>query len=407
MRLIFVNQAHPDIAHVSGMRLGNFATAMAKRDHQVVLLTSALSRRASRNWSNLDIQDALSRHNWSKPLILDVSPQTLWYLEAVRRGALPSAVRRMLTAWSFIWNGGTFADWSMQAQIAGFYLIRYFKPDAVWATFGNTSNLRLAQSIAGRAHCPWVIDIKDNWSSFVPAGLRRFMAWRFRDAAGITSNALHHLSIAERWLHNAPKCVIYSGVADSFYEPQSYSIFPRQWEVLLVGSIYSQDRLLQFMQGLQSWLRELSPDERTSIRFVYAGSDTARVNRTLSKVDLGCETEICDQLSIDQLAQRVQRTFVNCYLWAPFTFHHKLLELLTAGRPVVAFPGEHQESKGMAANSVTSFNVCNDEAELLRVLHGAWSVRHEAVLDRNNRPAWRWSDFAPKLEAFLEELKAE
>jgi IS1 family transposase len=286
-------------------------------------------------------------------------------------------------------------------------LLQEFRPELVWATFGNTSNLSLAQWIARRAGCPWVVDVKDNWSAFVPAGLRRHMAWRFRDAAGVTANARHHLDIAQSWLRFKRATVVYSGVADAFFEARNEnSPQSDKREILMIGSTYHEDRLLNFMATLRDWLAGLQPEERSGIRFVYAGSDVDRVRAAISRAGLGCEAELCGQLPIGGLAQRAGEALANCYLWAPFTFHHKLLELLVTGRPVLAFPGEHAESRELAAQCTTPFFACNNPDQLKAALQQAWATRGEEKLRGELAPPWRWDEFSEGLEAYFMELTA-
>lgn len=401
MRLMLVNNAHPELPHVSGMRLGYFARSLARRGHQVVLLTSSPP-----NGRALQMTERkLTRHDWSTPFLAEVARSPMWSVEAVRHNKLPSLFRRSITAWSFLAHGGVFPDWTRPSKTSATRLLREFKPELVWATFGNTSNLSLAQWIARRAGCPWVVDVKDNWTAFVPAGLRRHMAWRFRDAAGVTANARHHLDIAQSWLRVNRARVVYSGVADTFFEARKASLPPGdKREILMIGSTYYEDRLLTFMATLRNWLAGLPSEERSGIRFVYAGSDVERVRAAISRTGLECEAELCGQLPIGELARRAGASFANSYLWAPFTFHHKLLELLVAGRPVLAFPGEHAESRELAAQCTTPFFACDSPAELKSALQQAWANRGGREVNGELAPPWRWDELAEGLEAFFIEL---
>ena len=109
---------------------------------------------------------------------------------------------------------------------------------------------------------------------------------------------------------------------------------------------------------------------------------------------------------IEELARRAAQSFANCYLWAPFGFHHKLLELLVAGRPVLAFPGEHAESRELAAQCTTPFFACNNPDQLKAALQQAWATRGEDKLRGELAPPWRWDEFSEGLEAYFMELTA-
>ena len=405
MRLVFVNNAHPDTPHVSGMRPSYFARELVLRGHQVVLITGVPpdSRPARGPGSTLDEQ--LARHDWSRPMILEVTPRQMWSLEAIRGATVPVPLRRGLTAWNFVAHGGVFSDWTRAAGPVGGWLAETFQPDLVWATFGNTSNLFLAQQIAHRAGCGWVADVKDNWESFVPAGLRWLMARRFRDAAGVTVNAAHHLAIARRWLDGARFHVVYSGVAEPFFGAGD-QILPdgERRDLMLIGGTYSTEWLEQFLTAVGGWLSSLPLDDRSQLRFVYAGSDHERVGAAVSRSTWPCDVRIHSYLPIAGLARLVRRSFANCYLWSPAGFHHKLLELLVAGRPVVAFGGEHEESRSLVGQCATAFHACESPAALQAALTRAWAGRHQILSPAVVVPAWRWGDFAADLEQFFLEL---
>lgn len=403
MRLVFVNHAHPATPHVSGMRLGHFAHVMAQRGHAVILLTASLSDEQVAPSLHAALED-LAAHEKGTPLFFSVQPRPYWPIKAVRQGRVPAVIRRGLTAWSFLRHGGAFPDWTLAAKSTAMYIAQTFEPDVVWATFGNTSNLWLAQFIARHASCPWVMDVKDNWEAFVPPGLRRLMARRFSDAGGMTCNALHHQMVANRWMSARQASVIYSGVGEAFFSAKYHeAASSSRREIILVGSTYDKDRLAHFLRDLSDWLAGLKQHELGEIAFVYAGSDHACVSGMLKSSPLPCRMEVNEQLTLPQLANRCARALVNCYLWAPFTFHHKLLELLVAGAPVIAYPGEHEESRAFARATQTPFFVCPDVRVLKDALSRAWQLR-DMPADSGSAPPWRWDDFARDLETFFEQV---
>lgn len=405
MRLVFVNNTHPEAPHVSGMRLSCFAREMAARGHQVVLLTGAPPGDRAGDISAAELPNRMATHDWSEPMIVEVAPKPLRTLSAVRNGRLPAPLRRALTAWHFLAHGGVFTDWARAARPAADITAREFKPDLVWATFGNTSNLTLAQRVAKRAGCPWVMDVKDNWLAFVPAGLRRIMARRFGNASGATFNAEHHRSIASRWINPARAAVIYSGVAEPFYlERDAPKAASGTATILLVGSTYSEEHLSAFLDTLKSWTDRLAAAGKGRIGFHYAGTDQHRVEAAVKSLGLSGISVVQGQVSIEELAGLARGARAVCYLWAPFGFHHKLLELLVVGTPVIAYPGEHAESRMLAARCDTLFSPCGGRDELEDAFEHAWRSAYSAGALQSSPPAWRWQDFAADLETFFIEV---
>jgi len=399
VRLVFVNNAHPLTPHVSGMRLYQFAIAMARRGHQVVLLTGASPDGRA---AVADLHASLIEHDWSRPLVVSVPPRADKWLDSIRSGRIPALLRRAMTAWQFIAHGGVFSDWTQAAMPIASRLATEFQPDLVWATFGNTSNLTLGQFLAGHARCPWVADVKDNWTAFVPAGLRRLMAFRFRGADGLTSNAEHHLNVAGNWLRQTRTAVIYSGVSDAFYTVrQARQQGAREKFVLLVGSTYSTVALTQFISAFKRW--RASAADRAHIRLHYAGSDASKVRAAIESAGLTGSAVVHEQLALSKLAYQSRQAAAVCYLWAPFGFHHKLLELLVAGSPVISYPGEHAESQRLASSCVTPFFACKDVDQLMAAFDQ--TLTGNAVVVANEAPpSWRWSDFCEDLDVFLTEV---
>lgn len=400
MKCVFVNHAHPDVTHVSSMRLSCLAHAMARRGHRVVLLTGESPRTPGIGMRPGDLAGLMAGHDWTSPLVVPVADCPPQQGNGSDR-ELPSLMRRIRTAWRLVCGEGVNGTWVRSATPMVQALVKAFRPDVVWGTFGNTSNLLLAQSVGRAAHCPWVADIKDNWHEFVPRGLRAAVAWRFRDVAALTSNAHFHLAIANRLFRKSRATVVYSGVADPFYGLHvGDQARQRSREIVLVGSTYSAQNLGRFLAALATWMNALSMPERAGLIFRYAGSDSRQVVRALDENPLPCEVLISTQLTLTDLSELTRGALANCYLAAATGFHHKLLELLVVGRPVICFPGEQPESMELASQSTTPFHVCGNEADLRAALDAVWRAR-AGQGERGAAPKWGWDDMVGGLEDFL------
>lgn len=407
MRLAFINHTHPDTPHVSAMRMHYFARVMAARGHQVVLVTGESPAHPGQGLRAGQVDEAVAGHDWAQPLVLPVLEQS----GAASPGhadatGLPSLARRLRTAWRLLGGDGIHGPWVANARPLLERLAQAHAPDLVWTTFGNTSNLQLGQWLAHKSGCPWVADIKDNWCQFIPRGLRRAVAWRFRDAAGLTTNAWIHLRAATTWGGSRPASVVYSGVAETFFQARAGAQQGQHQDVLMVGSTYSESRLRELLAVLKQWMDALPAPDRARLRFVYAGSDVQRVEDALQVVSLPCTCQVLRQMPVEELARRASSSLFNCYVASDTGFHHKLLELLVAGRPLVCYPDEHPESRQLATEVDTGFHVCVDADALVT----AFSTIHDtatAEATASPPPAWRWDDFAVGLEQFFEELTQE
>jgi hypothetical protein len=302
----------------------------------------------------------------------------------------------------FAATGGVHSDWIAGATSVTKVLAERFRPQVVWGIFGSTSNLVLAQQLARRSGAHWFMDLKDNWDLYVPPGLRRLTAYRFRNAAGFTSNARFHGDLAARW-HRQPHAIIYSSIAREMIAPKG--MMPRRdvFNLTLIGGTYQTDKLAGFLAALNGWLGTLAVAERAMVEFHYAGTAVGDVGKAVAASPLECRTSINGPLSHAALAELCHAAAANCYIWFPMTFHHKLLELIACRRPVISFPGEHEESKELARKVGGELAACGNESELIDAFDHAfrrWQAG-DGVIASVDTSAFTWDAMAAKLEAFM------
>lgn len=148
----------------------------------------------------------------------------------------------------------------------------------------------------------------------------------------------------------------------------------------------------------------MDPVSRQGFIFRYVGSDAERVLRAVRDAGLERFSSISTGLPVREFAAIVKSACVNCYIWKESTFHHKLLELLAAGRPVIAYPGEHEESIRFSAISPTPFFKCSDPTALRCALSEIWSGKGFSPNPSQQSPDWRWQTMSQHLERFLLEV---
>lgn len=400
MNLLFVNYVHPLVPHVSSMRMRLFAEALTQLDHRVVLLTHPVTASGPLPGPD-EVERLLTAHNWRSPFHISCLPQADWRDIGARAEQGPRLRRRCLIAANYLTRGGIHDDWVRGSKPYWPLLIRSFRPGLVWGGFGNSSTLVLAQGFARTAGIPWLMDHKDSWELFIPKGLRRIVAHRFRDAAGFTANAEFHAAIAARY-HQQKHVAIYSGVVPEMISPGRRS-HRSTFRIVLVGSVYDMRRLQLFLEGLSNWLQSKTAEEKTLVEFRYAGTQSAMVEAALAMAPLDCKVRIDGQLPIRKLAELCQTAAVNAYIWSPFTFHHKLLELLACRNPVISFPGEHEESITLAKEVGGCLKPCISKRELSSAFSDVWRCGSIDQAPNLEAAELSWVSMARKLDAFLME----
>jgi glycosyltransferase involved in cell wall biosynthesis len=390
VKAVFINHCHPDVAHVCGLRAGRMAAALAARGHQVVLLTGPAPDGADETEVS-DLADRLAAHDWREPFRLACPPAGDRLAARARDGRLSGGIRQAVIAWLYLTMGGMFPDW--QAGVAPYLpvLAGSFRPEVVWGTFGNTDTWKLCRHLARLADCPWVGDFKDNWNAFVPFGFRHLMARRLNDAAAMTVLSVVHCDQADALFPDIRKTVVYSGVdAPGGATAKAND----RLELLLTGSVYDDATLGRLTDALEQWARR-----RAGLRVVlrYAGNEAKRVRAAAGGIELHVEGYL-SQAKLHALQASVS---ANIYIHDPrCLLHHKTLELIAAGRPVVAFPGETDEVRGLARETGTTLFACADAAGVAAALDIV-ADNPPPVPEAAARAAFTWKARAAVLEHVL------
>lgn len=369
MNLVFVNHMHPATPHVSGMRAWYFARELARRGHRVVQICEW--REGSEPAPSLErLAQHLEEHDWSEPLLLAVKPQSRWLLNRLRAKHTPAPLRKVLVTWSYFRHSGMFTDFNHAVQPYMTILAQDFRPQATWGLFGNTDCWLIAQRLARLADCPWVADMKDSWEVFIRRTLRVPLARRFRDMAACTANAELNARVVKRWFLPEP-IVVYSGVDPCFQELPPAPQEPGRLRLTLTGSIHDVATLQRCVAALARWFATnlpTLPARASAPEVIYAGASSAMVARALRPLEGVAIVRVNGYLPLSGLAALCHSSTANMYIWNPNGFHHKLLELLSCGRPVIAFPGETMESRRLASESGGTLFCPTGEDELMATL---------------------------------------
>jgi len=394
MRAVFVNHCHPDTPHVCALRLTSFAIAMAARGHQVVLLTETLDP-DDEGQELGSLADDLIHHDWAVPYSLAVKPLHNNTLSRLRAGQLPGGLRQLTIAGHYLFNSGLFGDWRIAASPYLEILAEHFQPDVIWASFGNTDVWSIAKDLSSAAGCPWVADIKDNWSAFLPYGFAQLIANRFKSAAHMTAFSKAHQAEGKRWFHMEPS-VIYSGFDQTEVEAD---VLQDGRRILLTGSVYDDRQAAELIKGIATWARAGNAD---GLEVRYAGADVERMTALMAPLEGICDIIIDGFLELTRLRSLQAGAWVNAYMHSPRSlFQHKPLELLAAGRPVLAFPDESAEVKEIAREVGGTLSTCSTANEVVAFLNSL--ERDSSIsLKSDHMNNYSWQSQAEVLERVLE-----
>lgn len=385
MNLLLVNPVHPSTPHISGVRAWRFACELAGMGHRVVLLTATAP--GGDKCLPLPVPET---HDWREPLVL-----TPGRFAGAQPGEGWGVLRKLRTLWQLLRHGGYHEAWSKAAVASVEQLSPVFLPQMIWATVGKMESAFVARRLSRSLTVPWVLDLKDNWELYVPGPIRSAMARRLVGWSAVTANAGSTAADARRW-HRAEPRIVYSGVDDAFFgaagerEPAGPGFV-----INLIGSLYFSDLLQELLRGIEHWSRRLPEDARGRVEVRYIGSDVGIFDHAVEATGLGVQTHAGGYVPIDRMAASVRAAAINAYVVHTGSFHHKLLELLASGRPVMAFPGEGAESRALAFEVGGHLIEPGDSvgvARALEVLHQDWPGEcHPVAAAPVQSPALRYS----------------
>ena len=119
--------------------------------------------------------------------------------------------------------------------------------------------------------------------------------------------------------------------------------------------------------SLREWL------EKTNIHgveFCYAGNEGAIVERHSGSLKAFCERQFFGFVGVEDLARLQASATVNVYVHrgAGF-FHHKVLELITARRPILSYPCETPETTRLASDAGCTLFSCKNRLEIMTAMN--------------------------------------
>jgi hypothetical protein len=309
-----------------------------------------------------------------------------------------------VSLWSLAIGDGPWHDWVAGSKPYWPVLAERFAPDVVWANFGSLSDLALAQGVARWAGVPWCADIKDNMEAFLPAPARPFVRRRYADAAAFTANARFH---AGHSIFREPCEVVYSGADDAMIRLARIPVPRDAFRIMLVGSIYAGGHFDGYLCGLDAFLSRLAPEQQARVELCYAGNEAARVSEALARTNTRVRFSALGFLTPAALCEAYSRAAVMSYVWAGHGFHHKTVEMLATGRPVVCFPDEHPESRDIASamrGRLLTPPTSADLAVTLESLHRRWLDEPHGSPDSVDPSAFTWDAGADALERIFDRL---
>jgi hypothetical protein len=172
-------------------------------------------------------------------------------------------------------------------------------------------------------------------------------------------------------------------------------------EILITGSLYRSDILVQLLQAILAW-QKANP----GTKFLYARGNKNILEQAMSSSNSAVDVKNLGRLSPHDLWERQRNVRINVYVRKPPNlFYHKLLELLAADRPILAYPGETDESHSIAKSVNRLFFSCEDQD---RIHHALDQTASTADASRDSTSLGQFSSQykAKKLsELFSETIK--
>ena len=404
IKILIVGGCHPDLPHVCGLRTKGFAEGLARRGHKVVLMTETLPEAPSVLSADAVIE-CLSQRGDLKPLVLGCLPLGHSWSRWARQGQFPSILNKAVLAGSFLRHGSLFMDWVEGSKLYWSVLADQWQPDIVWATFGNTGAWLIAQGIARRAGCVWVMDMKDPWPDFIPVPMRRLLSLRFCDAAAATSLADIHGDDLRRWF-GRDAVTVPSGVDLPESDDVAAVAIPDTdtIRISLVGSLYDDDDLRTLLAGIQSWGEKRRCRSVRPAILEYFGAEEDRLMAATKEWGNICEVRVYGFVAPAELAQRLRISHINAFVNARTGFRHKVLEFAVAGRPILCLPEVGADECGIVRQTGGILHNCATAADVKGVLDDLDRSENPDIYPPTDIEQFSWDTRTTQLETVFEQV---
>ena len=112
----------------------------------------------------------------------------------------------------------------------------------------------------------------------------------------------------------------------------------------------------------------LPEEKQAKVRFIYAGQDSNEVAAATAELSIICPVEIIGFIPLEELRQIHRRAIANLYIKSNLTFHHKTIEMLSAGRPLICYPHETDEAIEITRSTNVPLLSCNNPEQISEAL---------------------------------------
>ena len=361
-----------------------FATALSKRGHEIILFTETLDS----SLTSEPVQKTgarLKKHSFDKPLYIAAAPVGFPLLKFLRHGRLPWGLRQLIIFWYFWRHQGVFTDWRKSSQPYLKLIADEFRPDIIWSTFGGSDCWNIARDLSGMAGCPWVADIKDNWDIFIPGPFKLPLAQIYTDAVALTTFSDFHRTRSTPFF-TMEKFTLYSGL-DTHVMASTPIQDGDLFQISLIGSVYNRTHLETVLQTIETWtIAEAFTGKR--VQLVYAGTAKTEVETILDRLNPSFEVALRSYLNQEDYYSLLKSSHVNMYIRNEKAFHHKVFELMAARRTVICYPAETDEVMREAKERQSPYHSCESADDILRALIAASAGQEPASDDHIIQLDW-------------------
>ena len=122
-------------------------------------------------------------------------------------------------------------------------------------------------------------------------------------------------------------------------------------------------------------------------------------------LDQSCEIDIQGYRPLPELFEALRNSLANLYVRSPKTlFHHKPIELLSCGRPVLTIHQESEEARRIAAERGGRLSGSASSDQLARLLDAAWRSVEITPPNQKAMSRYTWDAQAEVLEQTLKRV---
>ncbi len=347
MKFVVINYSNPNLKHISALRMKKFSEQLLRFNHSVIYITANEKNRFP--YTDLEkSKDILSNIKPGEKKDIYIPNPSNKLESIIDSEKINKFIRKGLIFFSYLFRNGLQISWKENSKPYLNQIQEIYKPDIVWACFGNVDSLILGKKLSSISNSKFIVDIKDPFE-LIPSYFLKYIFFiiKLRNINAYTTNSNWQYNRSIKWIKK--ECLIlYSGVDQEIISNVLFQDSTKiDMRITIIGSTYNENNLKQLLLIYLDLFKNLY-ELGYKFELFYCGTSYKEVKRCLLEIGFNYKYKVLEHIELGEMLEICRTSTINSYIHSDECFHHKAIELMLLRRPLFAFPKENNELHDIA-----------------------------------------------------------